>query len=152
MRENTKEVIVGESVYRLTKLSAETASRIFNLLMATVMKARQDSPATTDETPEEINPEVRAAGTIAFMWMLASTDLDEKVYARIQFQCLFSCALLAGNATTPVRMVDGRWAVKELESDAPAVNQLVTEVLQFNIAPFFLGGASSAAAATPMAK
>lgn len=153
MRETTKEIELSDGArYRLTKLPAETASRIFNLLMATVMKARQNSGEASEEPPEDTDPEKRAAGTVAFMWMLASADLDEKAYTRVQFQCLYSCARLDGDSTVPVRMADGRWAAKELENDAPAVNRLVTEVLQFNIAPFFLGGASSAAAAPPTAR
>lgn len=150
MRETKEIELPDKTRYRLDKLSAPVASRIFNLLMSAVMKAQAGAGGGGGDGPEEpeaVDREERAKAQVGLMWLLASTALDDDQYAKIQGQCLASCALLDGAATVPVRMADGRWAVKALEYDAPAVNRLVLEALQFNIAPFFLVALSQAAPA-----
>ena len=114
-----------------------------------VMKAQKGAAEGEDDAPESGDLQERANGMVKGMWLFASSALDDDQYAKIQGRCLASCALIDGDKTIPVRMADGRWAVKELESDAPAVDQLVSEVLQFNLAVYFIARLSPAAPTAP---
>lgn len=154
MRETSKEIQIGDERYRVGKMPAETAAKIHNMLMACAIRARDESKgdADSDAPDEAMSPEERADGTVAFLWTLASDSLEDKVYSRVQHQCLLACTKVTPEGSAvPIRMLDGRWAAKELAEDGPAVDRLVTETLQFNIAAFFLARLSRQAAVTGQA-
>lgn len=149
MRETSKEVEVGGERYRLHKMPVEASTRIHNMLMAIAFKARDGSAGDSAPEPDEATAEERADAMVATLWMLASAEMEEKTYARVQHQCMLACSRLGGDGSlAPVKILDGRWAFEELKHDGPTVDRLVVEVLQFNIAAFFLARLSRLAAAT----
>jgi hypothetical protein len=146
--EATKDIDLDGAKYRVGRMTAMVASRIFNLLMTSSIKASTEAKVIdTSEKSSEMEPtEENANGMVAFLWISCTNSLDEDQYAKIQNQCLLVCSRYENDSPLPVKMVDGRWAMKDLEKDALTVNRLVTEALQFNISPFFLAGLSKAAA------
>jgi hypothetical protein len=115
-----------------------------------VQKADSKKP---EENPVEIpmDPIKRAEGTVGMLWIAAAAILSEETYAKIQGYCLRSCSYFTTDDQTtaaPVMMNDGRWALKDLENDPISVDNLISESLQFNIAPFFHEAMSRAVAQT----
>jgi len=155
MRQLTREVTLGTWRFEVTKMSAQTASWLSNLLVAnSLTNGPRSQPQATPEaaTPETtLTPEEQAAGAVGTLWLLCGSTLDEERYKRVQQCALASCRILDpdGNPSAVV-MQDGRFTSKDLESDAPTVNKLIAEALTFNLACFFAAG-SSAPAPTPSA-
>ena len=147
MRVITKDITIGNDRYQLVKMSAQTASWISNLLVAnSLLNAR---PSTSNESSEpseempEMKPEEKAYAAVGSLWLLCGASLAEDVYKRIQNCCLMACRQYDSNGTLlAVLMQDGRFVSKDLENDAPTVNRLIMEAMQFNIAPFFIESAS----------
>jgi len=138
----TKDVTIGEGRYQLGKMTARAASRIYNLFVASMLKMVREQNVPDTETPAANNgtEESAAEATVAFLWASLSTTLAEDTYTSIQNQCLAVCArYLENGAPHPLLMKDGsnRWALPDLEQDAPLVNRLIVEVLRYNIGPFF---------------
>lgn len=151
MRELTKDITLDDgSRYQLRKLPALHSARIFNLLLAVVTRARKQDDApeapTDSREPTDVEVKEQAARQVGFMWMLAATELDEHVYAKIQGQALNAVCLLQETGPVPVRMADGRWAMKDLENDEVVIDRLISETLKFNLAGFFIAGLSKPAA------
>ena len=150
MRELTKDVTLNEGRYQVQKMDARTASWLSNLLVASMLKMQpaDNGGSAAENSPEpELSPEDKAKGAVAAMWLTCGATLSEDVYAKVQSCCLKACRVYDGasGAAMPILMNDGRWACKELENDAPTVNSLIMEAMQFNLSGFFYGAASKAA-------
>lgn len=143
MRQLVKEITIGDTRFQLTKISAQQASWLSNLLVAnSLTNGPRSQPQATPEaaTPETtLTPEEQAAGAVGTLWLLCGSTLDEERYKRVQQCALASCRFLDpdGNPSAVV-MQDGRFTSKDLESDAPTVNKLIAEALIFNLLPFFV--------------
>lgn len=148
-QERTKDVTIDGKKYQLSKMTAMVASRIHNWLVTASIKFQAEqqnitTPAAEEEALHEEerkkDPQKAAAATVAMLWLLSSSTLSEEACTKIQNYALRSCSLYPDDGVgmpSPIMLADGRWAVKALETDATAVNQLVIESLQFNISPFF---------------
>jgi hypothetical protein len=75
---------------------------------------------------------------------MAPSHLTETQYRAVQKHALAVCGYYISPEVpvpNPVRMADGvRWADTALEDNPPDVAELVTQALQFSIAPFFATG------------
>lgn len=149
-RELKMSITIQERRYEAGRLSAYVAAWIFNLLLSATLNSRTEAEPT--ETKDEVMPEEiqdvdkRANFVVSAMWIGVGSTLDEKVYNRIQSACLKACSRWDEPSSTfiPLLMNDGRFTGGVNSEPDPAVlNQLVTETLQFNLASFFQGGASS---------
>jgi hypothetical protein len=144
------DVKIGESTYRISRLTADKGSWIRGVLISAIMKQQDES--TTDNSGEldKIDPVERANGLVAAMWLLSAGTVDQETYRRVQMNCLQVCSIIPeGLDPLPILMKDGKWAFKELEYDAATVDEIVVKTLQFNLSPFFLGGASSRVLSSP---
>lgn len=157
MRILTKDITIGDGRYQLVKMPADTACWINNLLVAVMMKSQTGTNAETNPEQEaelaKLSPEERANGLVAVLWLNAAVELSEEAYKRVQNRALMACrAYDANGALSVVLMPDGRWATKglpvDLAQDGKTVNELVTEAIRFNIAPFFTPAESSEAPGT----
>ena len=147
-----KQFAIGSDQYQVAKMTALTASYIYGLFVSSMIKLVRETPAEADSvSSEEPKPdtEAEAAQRVGFLWSMLSGSIDEKTYSSLQQKCLAVCSkqVQAGDSFvySPVLMQNGsgRFAIPELAQDAVAVNRLIVEALQFNIAPFFTGGGSA---------
>lgn len=150
MREKTKVVEINGKSYEIGRFTPQTGSWIANLLITTMLKSQKDgAPETQEESADDkVSAEEKAAGLVSILWLMASSDLPEATYARIQNHALLVCGQIhqEGAGATGIIKESGKWIATELQDDAPTISKLVTEALQFNIAPFFLEGVSNSAA------
>jgi hypothetical protein len=155
--ENYKELLINERFFRINRMTATVGSRVLNVLLS--VAANAVSQSTREETQhgreelEKLTPEEQANTMIGSLWVLAGGELSEESYNQLQRHCLLVCALRVTPDADPIPILmnNGRWAAKELESDIVTVDKLISEALQFNLAPFFIASASkpTAEAAAP---
>jgi len=156
-----KDTTIGERKFRLGRMTALVGARILNVLISTSAKQQSSSQNSAEEKTEteqekamfdSFSEEEKANLIIASSWTLIGTNVPEDVYTQIQKNCLKTCSIYVSPDAPPVPviMADGKWAAKEIEHDIPTVTQLITEALQFNLAPFFTASAlKSGSAAAP---
>lgn len=156
-RDRFKEFTIGNQRYQIGKMTPLIASRVHNWILSGAAKLAQDQPDVPsngnapDASIAELSPEerqARADAIVAGTWVMASTLFSEELCEKVQMHCLLQCSQFApgdnGDAPpVPIISANGRWAVKSLEQDALAVNQLILASLKFNISPFFLAGISN---------
>ena len=142
--ENTKDVTIKNYTFRISRMTALVGSKILNILLTATFK--NQTPTKNDEadaTAFKNSPlEEQAAAVVSSMWIPASTVLSDDIYTYIQKQCLKVCSVLVQDAPLILIGPNGAWAVKELENDMPLVNNLIQEVLTFNLSTFFQESAS----------
>lgn len=152
MRETVKEIKIGDSAYRLSKMSAQIASWLYSLLLSSMIKAQQGArqEVVQAENPAaNLQPEEIGRGVVEALWMTSGSVLSEEQHAKVQQHALrqVSYYITPDSEPAPILMKDGRVA-DEKTSDPVIYNRLVLESLQFNLAPFFTGGASTEPAQT----
>lgn len=153
MRPKSKDIKIAEYQCRVGKLDACSAAWILGVLMAVVAeKRRQQAQPPADAAPDAPTPtddaarEEMARGIVGALWLTAGSALDRDRYRDVQQGCLRVCAAQNdGGLFEPIVSSDGRWVRKDIGGDAPTVHRLILETLQFNLSPFFLDDASSAA-------
>jgi len=150
MQQATVDVIVNEKPYRIGRLTASCGSWIRSVLVGSIKVSGEgkDDPEL-EKRMSEMDPKERADGLVQMLWTTCGSGLSEEAYRTVQTRCLQVVSMENGAGPVPVMMKDGRFAVKDLEYDGPTVDRLVVEVLKFNIAPFFLAGASSQPSRSP---
>jgi hypothetical protein len=151
----SKEINIGSQRFRIIRMTPLVGSRIINVLFSAMSSLHNGSPAEevkNDVAEFEAMPaEEKAKASISAMWVAAASVVSSDKYEEIQKNCLRCCQLYPSSDTDtpiPMMMASGRWAVPEPE--ITVVSQLITEALQFNLAPFFTESAlKSAASAAP---
>ena len=141
--ENTKELTIVNKQFQLKRIDAQAGAWILTVLISAMFKASSGEESSPSEQSEfdKADPVEKANSTVAAMWISVGTTVSLEAYRQIQRYCLQTCLLYIANNPVPLISTDGRWADKELERDIPVVNQLITAVLQFNLAPFFIESA-----------
>jgi hypothetical protein len=150
-----REIEIKEQRFRIGRMTAMVGARILNTLTLATLKQQSEAKpnVNTEAAQSEFNDstaEEKADSTVEIMWLAGGPSLSEEKYSQIQTQCLQLCSMYPdsnGAAPVPILMSNGRWAVKELETDISTVNQLIQEALKFNLSPFFTESASKAATA-----
>lgn len=155
MSEKTKDVLISGRRYTISKMTPETGCLIHSLLVnvATQFAMSQQS-VTTESQPsaQPTNLQEKAEGTVKFLWLMSPAHLSEAQYRMVQKHALAVCGYYISPEVpvpNPVRMADGvRWADNALEDDPAGVMELITQALQFCIAPFFASGLEAPPATT----
>ena len=141
--DDVKELTIGDKKFQLKRMSAETGSWILNVLLSAMFKAVSgEEVSTSDQAEFDKGDKVeKANNAIAAMWVSVGTTVNLETYKQIQRCCLQTCLLYVGGNPLMLISANGRWADAALEKNVLVVNQLITEVLQFNLAPFFIESA-----------
>ena len=125
-REPYKDVEIGGRKWRIGRFDALTGSYIATLLLMQML------PMGLDEKV--------SGGALASLSKDRSL-MDKATFMSIQIDCLkviSEIQSIGGVATTlPILLVDGRWAVPDLENDLITVLALTVHTLIFNISDFF---------------
>jgi hypothetical protein len=141
-----KDVQIGEHLYRIGQLKAADGSWIYSTFVKRYRAYQEAQPASSTNGTQEaptVAPEVGFAMTAQFL----IEQLSREELGEVQQICLTSCGRYSSKTGTQIAMPilhgDGRYAIADLEFDAPLVYKLTTECVAFNIAPFFPGAGSS---------
>jgi hypothetical protein len=150
--EKTKDVIIGDKRFRISKMTPLIACRIYNWILSGSMDLvkRLDSTKNQpdDSNIESLDPVIRADQTVSMVWRMASTAWAEELVEKVQVHAMRTIAVYPNDDGPPLPvLVDTRWTDRDLESDALTVDKLVLESLKFNISPFFIGDKSKPAGA-----
>lgn len=152
--DSSKTVTIGERQFKIGRFRAVVGARILNVLMSATLRAQtEDKPSDSAEAKEftALSEEEKANISIASMWVLVGATISAELYGEIQKSCLQVCFFMKQeDASIPIIMSNGRWAVPEIEKDIPTVNELIVQCLQFNLAPFFIASASKAVEAAAL--
>jgi len=146
MPANFKDTTIGDNQYRIGQLKAADGSWIFSTFVKRY-RAYKEAQPETDAQPETIvapvDPEVGFAVTAAFL----VEQLGRGELAEVQTLCLSVCgrydSRLGSPIAKPILFADGRYAIPDLEFDAPTVLELTKQCIAFNIAPFFPAAGSN---------
>src|SRR6185437_9017451 len=121
---------------------AETGAWILNVLISAMFKVAGEQESNAEQAAfDKAEPVEKANAAVAAMWISIGTTVSLETYKQIQRSCLQTCLLYVGGNPLPLISANGRWADASLEKNVIVVNQLVIEVLQFNLAPFFIESA-----------
>jgi hypothetical protein len=145
--EKYKYVTIGETQYRVGRLTPAQGSFILGQIMSANLKRMQDlrgirdaAPSTDVITPADPEGLVRAASMAAF---LGGLDLD--THTKIQQLCLAQCSEMQPSPNggepppMPIATADGT-LVPHISNDVVLVMRLEMEVLVFNLTDFFAQG------------
>lgn len=152
--ERTKDIKVGDSSYRLSKLTPLRGIHLANLLITVSMKMRDNVKSEQREVSEEIKkltPQEKIAGMIGAFWIAAASELDDATYEKIQRQALEVCLFLNPSTSVPepVIMGNGQVILPQLIDNPLDLDRLIEASLEFSLSPFFLGDALVLGAARP---
>jgi hypothetical protein len=102
---------------------------------------------TKDVTVRGKNYRIKRLTAMVGAWMIrALPNSSEDDFKKIQTYCLKACSRIEPDGTpSPILMEDGRWVAIDLEYDTISVMELEAEVIKFNLADFFVEGASTPA-------
>lgn len=149
MPANYKDTTIGDNQYRIGLLKAADGGWIFSTFVKRYRAYKEANPEPEQvidpnaPIPPPIDPEVGFAVTAAFL----VEQLGRGELAEVQTLCLSVCgrydSRLGSPIAKPVLFADGRYAIPELEFDAPAVLELTKQCIAFNIAPFFPAAGSN---------
>ena len=140
--EDSKELDVDGKKFQLRRISAETGAWILNVLISAMFKSASVEESTSEQAAfDKSEPVEKANAAVAAMWISIGTAVSLETYKQIQRCCLQTCMLYVGGNPVPLISTNGRWADASLEKSVTVVNQLIIEVLQFNLAPFFIESA-----------
>ena len=140
MPANFKDTTIGENQYRIGQLKAADGGWIFSTFVKRY-RAYIDAQPETDEKPDTeakpVDAEVGFAVTAAFL----VEQLGRGELAEVQTLCLGVCgrydSRLGSPIAKPILFADGRYAIPDLEFDAPTMLELTKQCIAFNISPFF---------------
>ena len=140
MPANFKDTTIGDNQYRIGQLKAADGGWIFSTFVKryrAYKEAQPDTEAQQEIVAAPVDPEVGFAVTAAFL----VEQLGRGELAEVQTLCLGVCgrydSRLGSPIAKPILFADGRYAIPDLEFDAPTVLELTKQCIAFNIAPFF---------------
>lgn len=144
MVSDTKDVVVNEKRYQISRLNADVGSwLIFQLIdsLRKVFASNNEPEAVANVSePDEKQKELAAQALINGMLM----TLDRGLFKEVQREALKVCgqytAIGEKEVVLPVLMANGTFAIPDLKNDIPSVISLTSHSLYFNLSPFFLGG------------
>ena len=146
MPANFKDTTIGDNQYRVGQLKAADGGWIFSTFVKryrAYKEAQPDTEAQPETIAAPVDPEVGFAVTAAFL----VEQLGRGELAEIQALCLGVCgrydSRLGSPIAKPILFADGRYAIPDLEFDAPAVLELTKQCIAFNISPFFPAAGSN---------
>jgi hypothetical protein len=145
MDDATKELVVNESRYQISRMDAAVGSWLLFKLMDALRKlfAAQNSEPDTTQGQEETNLVKREAATHALIQGMLMT-LDREVFEQVQREALRVVGQFAmvgeKEVVLPVLMANGTFASMKLKNDISTVVILMSRSLYFNLSPFFLRG------------
>lgn len=126
MYELTKDIVVGNSRFQISRFSARVGSWVAIQVMI------KGLPAWLGEVESDIPDAMRNN----------RASLTEEEFHNIQDHCLKICskwpeADAVVQAPVPIVMVDGRFTDPAMATDVVTVMALTAHALMFNVAPFF---------------
>ncbi len=146
MPTNFKDVTIGDNQYRIGQLKAADGGWIFSTFVKryrAYKEAQPENEAQVEIVAAPVDPEVGFAVTAAFL----VEQLGRSELAEVQALCLGVCgrydSRLGSPIAKPILFADGRYAIPDLEFDAPAVLELTKQCIAFNIAHFFPAAGSN---------
>lgn len=140
--DDTKDLILNENRYQISRMDAATGSWLLFKLMDSMRKifadVEQDGNALSVETTDK---QKEAAASALISAMLMTLPKDE--FVQVQREALrvvgqFT-AIGEKEVVLPVLMANGTFAVPALRNDIVSVVTLTSSALYFNLSPFFLG-------------
>jgi septum formation topological specificity factor MinE len=142
MENNTKDVTLGVSRYRISRMNASTGSWLLFKLLDSLRKIMADGSQDTQSAPQEIGTEQREQAANALIQGMLMT-LDKGLFDQVQREALNVVgqytAIGEKEVVLPVLMANGTVAIPELRNDIVSIVQLTSQSLYFNLSPFFLG-------------
>ena len=146
-----KDTTIGDQQYRIGLLDASDGSWIFSTFVKRYRAFQESQPAPLqvvvpdpDVKIPDVPPEVGFAMTAAFL----TEQLSRTELAEVMKLCLGVCGRYDSRLGTPISkpilFPDGRYAIPDLEFDAPTALELTKQCIAFNIAPFFPAAGSNA--------
>jgi septum formation topological specificity factor MinE len=142
MENNTKDVALGVSRYRISRMNASTGSWLLFKLLDSLRKIMADGSQDTQSAPQEIGTEQREQAANALIQGMLMT-LDKGLFDQVQREALNVVgqytAIGEKEVVLPVLMANGTVAIPELRNDIVSIVQLTSQSLYFNLSPFFLG-------------
>lgn len=151
-RATTTEVEVDGEKYTIGRMELFYAIHLKNVIVANSLKQRAGMAAPEQQSAEveeeSEDPKKSAEGTVAMLWLMATIGLGDAECKRIQQKCLTVCRYYVNGSPDPlpVTLADGRITTPALQDNAPSIDNLITEVLKFNLYPFFFRAASKSLA------
>jgi len=147
--EATKEIVIGNSRYQISRIDAETGSFLLYQILAALRKAMSEDgeePTSQGEQPA-LSPEDQTKQTSeATMGMIQNVlmNVDRSMFSKIQRDALSVCkqftAVGENETLLPVLMASGKIAIPDLKNDIQTLVALTQHSLHFNLLPFFSGG------------
>jgi septum formation topological specificity factor MinE len=142
MENNTKDVTLGVSRYRISRMNASTGSWLLFKLLDSLRKIMADGSQDMQSAPQEIGTEQREQAANALIQGMLMT-LDKGLFDQVQREALNVVgqytAIGEKEVVLPVLMANGTVAIPELRNDIVSIVQLTSQSLYFNLSPFFLG-------------
>ena len=146
MPTNYKDTTIGDNQYRIGLLKAADGGWIFSTFVKRYRAYKEAQPDTAEQIETiaaPVDPEVGFAATAEFL----VEQLGRGELAEVQALCLGVCgrydSRLGSPIAKPILFADGRYAIPDLEFDAPTVLELTKRCIAFNIAPFFPAAGSN---------
>jgi hypothetical protein len=147
--EATKDVVIGDSRYQISRVDAETGSFLLYQILAALRKAiaegGEEEPAQQEQielSPEEKEKQTSEATGAMIQNVLMS--VDRVMFGKIQRDALSVCkqytAIGENETLLPVLMANGKIAIPDLKNDIQALVSLTQHSLHFNLLPFFSNG------------
>jgi len=144
----TKEVVVGNSRYQISRVDAETGSFLLYQVLASLRKEMQgDKEESEPQQMVELSPEEKVKqveGATSAMIQSLLMNADRSMFGRIQRDALSCCgqftAIGETEAVLPVLMASGKIAIPALKNDIQTLVTLTQKSLEFNLLPFFSNG------------
>jgi hypothetical protein len=147
--EATKEVVIANSRFQISRVDAETGSFLLYQVLSSLRKVMQEEGGEDAQQkpevelpPEEKTKQVEDATMAMIENMLMS--LDRSMFGKIQRDALNVCgqytAIGEVETIVPVLMVSGKVAIPALRTDFQTLVTLTRHSLHFNLLPFFSNG------------
>ena len=147
--EATKDVVIGDSRYQISRVDAETGSFLLYQILAALRKAiaegGEEEPAQQEQiqlSPEE--KEKQTSEATGAMIQNVLMNVDRVMFGKIQRDALSVCkqytAIGENETLLPVLMANGKIAIPALKNDIQTLVTLTQKSLEFNLLPFFSNG------------
>ena len=146
MKEKTRNVVVGNETYQLTKWDPRTAVWVRDVLFLAQLEklgSLTPPPSNSGEPPKPAE-EPTPAQLAQMLWATGGPQLKHAEYSEIQNAALRSASRQQAGQYLPLLHASGSILPQEpIADDAVAVERLVSEAIQFNLSPFFAPAAAS---------
>ena len=150
--EATKEVVIGDSRYQISRVDSETGSFLLFQLLSSLRKIMKEDGEENDQpeqtqptqelTSEEQTKQIEEATAAMIQSMLM--NIDRETFGKIQRDALRVCGQYSAVGETevilPVLMANGKIAIPALKTDIQTLVALTQRSLHFNLLPFFSNG------------